>query len=680
MRVVLFAESFLPHMNGVTHSLLQVLRHLESRGDEALVVAPKSGPIDQGLHGAATALLRSVPLPSYPEVRLTFARAGRLAGIIEQFRPDVAHLASPFVLGWQAVRAAEHLGVPTVAIYQTDIAGYAERYGIPGAAPALARHVARLHARATLTLAPSTASVAQLEALGVPHIRTWARGVDAQRFQPARRSESWRAAVAPAGEVLVGYVGRLAAEKQVEDLRAITDLPGTRLVVIGDGPSRPALERMLPSALFTGFLAGDELAQALASLDVFVHPGETETFCQSVQEALASGVPVVATGSGGPLDLVHSSVTGWLYEPGNLAELRARVLDLAGDGAKRRAFGAAARASVADRSWSSLGEELIGHYRDAIATRVPAATAAPSPAPSGPRSVSLRDRPVAKAASVGAVAGAPLQPPWKRYVALGDSLTEGLCDTSRMPAGQYRGWADRLALLLAYSRPATDPLRYANLAVRSRRTAEVITEQMPQAIELGADLVSVLVGGNDLVKPHVDPRVTADILAEGIGRLVAPARDVLVVTAFSPRRPYLGALDARFAAFNERLVDAIDGTGAIVLDTRSFEQLRAPEMWAADRVHLNSRGHRALAYTAGTMLGVPDAQTLGGLELAVHEESVHATEEAAVPTGRWLVAHAAPWALRRLRGHTAGEGRAAKHDALVALARGAERPSEAGLC
>ncbi|WP_353816654.1 glycosyltransferase [Agromyces sp. SYSU T00266] len=682
MRVALLAESFLPHMNGVTHSLLQVLGHLERQGHEALVLAPRSGPVDHGLHGARAEFLRSVPMPGYPEVRMTFAGARRLAAMLAGFAPDVVHLASPFVLGWQGVLAAERIGVPSVAVYQTDVPAYAERYRVPGAAPALANHVGRLHRRATLTLAPSSAAIAQLEGYGVERLRRWARGVDTDRFRPERRSLDWRRRYAADDEVLVGYVGRLAPEKQVEDLRALSTIDGVRLIVIGDGPSRPALEGMLPDAAFTGFLGGDALAEAMASLDVFVHPGESETFCQTVQEALASGVPVVATGRGGPVDLVSSSRDGWLYRPGDLDELAARVRDLAGDDSKRRAFGRAAREGVAGRSWSALGDELLGHYEHAAELHRAGRAGAPVGATA---SVVERIRPPAHVPpEAGMDAGAAVDgpgvdgdermprrgpdsagspPSWRRFVAVGDSVTEGLCDSSRMAAGEYRGWADRLAMLLAQS---GDGIGYANLAVRSRRVVDAVDVQLPRALELGADLVTVLIGGNDLVRIGARAEALADRVGDAVHGLRAAGCDVLVVTPFLPAHARLGSVRDAFERFAERLVVRADGAGARVLDASTHGGLTARGMWAEDRVHLNSSGHRALAYAAADVLGVPDAAALAGLDAVLHGD-VDEPDAPPLPNAEWLLRHAVPWAGRRLLGRTAGDGRVAKHDALVHL-------------
>lgn len=363
------AESFLPLMNGVTHSILRVLDHLQERGDDVLVIAPSShdGEEPVRVKGAEVHRLPAVPLAGYTNVRVALGGVYRVKRILAEYAPDVVHLASPFVLGWRAAQAASQLGIPTVAIYQTEVPSYAGRYGVPFLENWAWNRVENIHLLATRTLVPSTFALNQLRGRGIPRVRMWRRGVDTVRFSPEKRDDGWRASVAPDGERIIGYVGRLAVEKQVEDLAALAGIPNTRLVIVGDGPQRAALEAALPAAVFTGFLSGDDLARAVASFDLFVHPGEFETFCQTIQEAMASGVPVVATGRGGPLDLVENSRTGWLYEPGDLSAMRARVQDLMGDDAKRRAFAAAAHASVQGRTWPALCTELVQHYKDVIA-------------------------------------------------------------------------------------------------------------------------------------------------------------------------------------------------------------------------------------------------------------------------------------------------------------------------
>ncbi|WP_345752879.1 GDSL-type esterase/lipase family protein [Microbacterium rhizophilus] len=648
------AESFLPHMNGVTHSVLQMIRHLERRGHETLVVAPDGGGKERAPHGR-TELLPSVPMPSYPDVRVAYPTTARLARVLRDFHPDVVHLASPFALGWKGQVAADALRLPSVAVYQTDVIAYTERYGVPGAVPLASAHVARLHRRATLTLAPSSASETQLAALGIDRLRRWGRGVDAERFRPDRRSDAWRARIAR-GELLVGYVGRLAAEKQVEDLRVLCGIPGVRLVIIGDGPERERLERQLPGAVFTGFLGGDQLARALASLDVFVHPGESETFCQTVQEALASGVPVVATGRGGPLDLVRSSVDGWLYAPGDLDDLRERVLDLTGDDAKRRSFGAAARESVTARTWESLGDQLIEYYREAQRLRP------------------LDDASRVRAAARPEAVTPPQSKQWRRYVALGDSLTEGLCDTSRMADGQYRGWADRLSSMLAQ---APGRFHYANLAVRSRRVRDLVREQAPQALGMDPDLVSVFMGSNDLVSHGADPARLAAHVEKVVRDIRATGADVLLVTPFLPERPAARIFARRFALYAMELRRIAAATDSYLLDAAALPALGDRTMYADDMVHLSSRGHRYLAYRAAEALGMPDAETLGQLDDALH--GFDPSEDAdLLPQGDWLRTHALPWVWRRMRGRTAGDGIVSKHADYV-LIPGRDAPKRSTL-
>lgn len=361
-------------MNGVTHSILRVLEHLEGQGHDVLVIAPSPHAVAEPaatpevVHGATVHRLPAVPLAGYMNVRVAMGGVYRVKRILAGYAPDIVHLASPFVLGWRAVQAAHQLGIPTVAIYQTEVPSYAARYGVPFLENWAWNRVENIHQLATRTLVPSTFALNQLRGRGIPRVQMWRRGVDTARFSPGKRDAGWRASVAPGGERIIGYVGRLAIEKQVEDLAALANVPNTRLVVVGDGPQRPALQEALPHAVFTGFLGGEELARAVASFDLFVHPGEFETFCQTIQEAMASGVPVVATGRGGPLDLVENSRTGWLYQPGDLAGFRAHVMDLMGDDAKRRAFATAAHASVQDRTWPALCDRLEEHYRQVLSS------------------------------------------------------------------------------------------------------------------------------------------------------------------------------------------------------------------------------------------------------------------------------------------------------------------------
>lgn len=371
MRILVVAESFLPHMNGVTNSVLRVVDHFAASGDDLGIIAPKWPGADKHLRTSCGRRVRvrriaSAPMPGYTEVRIATTSAATLRRRIDEFAPDVIHLASPMILGGRAVVAAQKAGVPTVAVYQTDIPGYTARYGMPFLENASWQLLRDVHNRAGLNLAPSTATRDQMLEHGIERVHLWRRGVDTSLFSPSLRSAKLRARYADPEEKLVVYVGRLAPEKQVADLRVLHDMPGVRLLIVGDGPERDALRRDMPRARFAGFRSGTDLAAHLASADLFVHPGELETFGQTIQEAMASGLPVIAPRRGGPVDLVTPSRTGWLYTPGMLDELRDRAADLLFDDAKREAFGTAALESVRKRTWPVLSEQLRGYYRRAI--------------------------------------------------------------------------------------------------------------------------------------------------------------------------------------------------------------------------------------------------------------------------------------------------------------------------
>jgi phosphatidylinositol alpha 1,6-mannosyltransferase len=283
---------------------------------------------------------------------------------------EVVHLASPVALGAWGSHVARALDLPTVAVYQTDLPAYARAYRLSKATQAFAwRWLRDIHNAADRTLAPSTVTAADLIAHGMTDVRIWGRGVDTERFHPARRDESLREKLAPGGEALAGYVGRLATEKRVDLLAPVAALPGVKLVITGGGPEAAEVREAIPDAIFLGEQHGTELARIYASMDVFVHSGPFETFGQTIQEAAASGLPVVAPAAGGPLDLIEEGVTGYLVRPRDGGALAHGVAKLAADPELRARMGDAARRRVLGRSWASLGDEVIEHYCAAIAAR-----------------------------------------------------------------------------------------------------------------------------------------------------------------------------------------------------------------------------------------------------------------------------------------------------------------------
>ncbi|WP_028643792.1 glycosyltransferase family 4 protein [Nocardioides sp. URHA0020] len=360
MRVAIVTESFLPQVNGVSNTVRHVVDELVAADHEALVVAPGPGPAHH--EGVPVVRVRSVGMPGYRSFPIGLPDAA-LGHSLDRFGPDLVHLASPIALGAVGLRAARRLGVPTVAVYQTDISGFARQYGLK-ADLVVDRWVGRLHRRVDRTLVPSSASRDQLAALHVRDLHLWRRGIALDLFDPSRRSDVLHQRWTGGSRLAVGYVGRLAHEKQVHRLSVLAGLPGVQLVVVGEGPARAELERLLPDAIFTGMLGGGALAAAYASLDVFVHTGDSETFCQTVQEAQASGVPVVAPAAGGPLDLVDPGRTGLLFDPGDLGSLRDCVASLLGAPGRRRDLADRARAAVAGRTWAGVVGELVDvHYR-----------------------------------------------------------------------------------------------------------------------------------------------------------------------------------------------------------------------------------------------------------------------------------------------------------------------------
>jgi lysophospholipase L1-like esterase len=245
-------------------------------------------------------------------------------------------------------------------------------------------------------------------------------------------------------------------------------------------------------------------------------------------------------------------------------------------------------------------------------------------------------------------------PVFHRYVAIGDSFTEGVGDADTSRPNAVRGWADRVAEVLARQ---TDDFGYANLAVRGRTMRPILTEQLEPAIALSPDLVTIYAGGNDLIRPRCDVDELAEAYDDAIATLAATGARLGVFTAFDPGGggPF-ARLRGRFAVYNERVREIADRHGAVVLDAWRMRPEHPELMWSEDRLHLGPLGHRAVAIEVLDTLGVPH-----GLDLSDLSDPTGALGETPFRAGKradleWVVRHAAPWIKRRLTGQSSGDG------------------------
>ncbi len=280
----------------------------------------------------------------------------------------------------------------------------------------------------------------------------------------------------------------------------------------------------------------------------------------------------------------------------------------------------------------------------------------PTPTPDAPDT----EAPDTDAPGSGTTAAAAA-PRWGRYVAVGDSFTEGLWDAPDGQDAPQRGWADQLASHLSRRRAAAGlpPLEYANLAVRGRLMRPILHEQVPAALELRPDLVSVIGGGNDMLRPSVDvDRLAAD-LEEVVARVRATGADVLLGTGFDAREsPLVKATRARVGVYNAHVWSIARRQGAYVLDTWGMRSLLDWRMWAADRIHMTTEGHTRVAQAALVALGLPPERADWDDPLAPLP-AVPRLDKARADA-RWFREHAYPWATRRLRGRSSGDARMPK--------------------
>ncbi|MGI9514204.1 MAG: glycosyltransferase family 4 protein [Anderseniella sp.] len=374
LRVVLTTGNYNYIKDGVSLTLNRLVGWLERQGVEALVIAPVAEEPAMEHQG------RLLPVPSFAiptrkEYRIGRRLTAQLKDEIARFKPDLFHIAVPDITGHSALNLAEQMQVPVVSSFHTRFDGYLQYYRLGFLEPWFHKKLRAFYARCEHLYVPSASMMDELAGQGIAdNMRLWTRGVDHNRFNPARRSQEWRKAHGIAdNDVVIAYAGRLVAEKNMAVMaRVFAGLKAHgvvhRTLLLGDGPEAGWMRKALPDTVFAGFLHGDDLAAGYASSDIFFFPSITETFGNVTLEAMASGLPSVTADATGSRSLVREGETGFLVPVDREDLMIERLVQLLTDRGMREKFGARAREiAVCEHEWDGIFARLVSDYEDAIA-------------------------------------------------------------------------------------------------------------------------------------------------------------------------------------------------------------------------------------------------------------------------------------------------------------------------
>jgi glycosyltransferase involved in cell wall biosynthesis len=320
LRIAVVTETWPPEVNGVALTLSRLVQQLSQRNHTIQLIRPRQDKNDQQANGAGWSeiLLRGLPIPRYPQLKLGLPSKKVLIKAWSHQRPDLIHIATEGPLGWSAVQAAHTLRIPVTSDFRTNFHSYSKHYGMGWLSKPIVAYLRKFHNRTACTMVPTRALQAQLGASGFQNLRVVGRGVDTLIFHPALRSQAFRDTwQADDSTIVLLSVGRLAAEKNL-DLIASTYKAmqeagrKVKLVFAGDGPYRAVLQSQCPDAIFMGMCSHAQLALLYANADLFMFPSLTETFGNVTLEALACGTPVLAFDCAAASELVEDGLNGWL--------------------------------------------------------------------------------------------------------------------------------------------------------------------------------------------------------------------------------------------------------------------------------------------------------------------------------------------------------------------------------
>jgi glycosyltransferase involved in cell wall biosynthesis len=365
LRLAVVTETYPPEVNGVSLTAACFVQGLLARNHEIQLIRPRQANPGNaaGSEGLSEILMRGMPIPRYPELRMGLPAKRHLVRLWTHQRPDMIHIVTEGPLGWSALQAAQRLRLPVTSDFRTNFHAYSRHYGVGWLSKPIFLYLRKFHNRTQRTLVPTSEMQAQLLEAGFQNVSVVARGVDVRRFSPAHRDESLRASWgARPDDLVVLSVGRLAPEKNLSmTLAAYQAMKAAnaniRLVMVGDGPSRDEVRTRCPEAVMAGMRTGDDLARHYASADVFLFPSLTETYGNVTPEAMASGLSVVAYNRAAAAQLITHGHNGLLADPGLSSSFTDLAASLVRDPVQVRMMGGNACKTASAHSW----DVVVGH-------------------------------------------------------------------------------------------------------------------------------------------------------------------------------------------------------------------------------------------------------------------------------------------------------------------------------
>lgn len=371
MKIAIFTDTYDPDMNGVAQTLKRFTNYLSKQDIEFKVFAPKS----EGREYVADHIHRFTSLSFflYPECRLALPNVFQIKSELQDFAPDLIHVATPFNIGLCGLYYAKKLDIPLVGSYHTNFDTYLQYYNLEFLSKILWRYMNWFHSPFKKTFVPSIDTLESLKRHGFVNMEIWSRGVDCDLYHPFYDKLAIRKSFDIRKKYILTYVGRLAPEKDVSTLMEVAKSIPPHLndqiqwLIVGDGPLREELENEAPTnMIFTGYLKGQELAEVYSVSDLFIFPSHTETFGNVVLESLASGTPVIAANAGGVKNIIQSGVNGILCEPGQVQEFSDSITHLLQSDSLRKQMGLEGRKYANTQNWENIFENLLFHYSQVI--------------------------------------------------------------------------------------------------------------------------------------------------------------------------------------------------------------------------------------------------------------------------------------------------------------------------